>query len=161
MKEKMKCQMKKEAKLMVKKDWHRPTGIESRTRNKSTQTERYEHEATHAPFGDWCARCMMGRFRTHHHVTKQKTEDQSRRPTTAMDCYLINMKSVVNAETLSEGSVTCIAEKEDRHQNIMSSVALNRGVEEPWTIERVTKFIDLLGYRDITLKSDTEPSEIV
>ena len=39
----------------------------------------------------------------------------------------------------------------------MSSVALKKGVEEPWTVERVAKFIDLLGYREITLKSDTEP----
>ena len=50
--------------------------------------------------------------------------------------------------------------KEDRHQNIMSSVALKKGVQEPWTIERVVRFIDLLGYREITLKSETEPSII-
>ena len=42
----------------------------------------------------------------------------------------------------------------------MSSVALKKGVEEPWTIERVAKFIDLLGYREITLKSGTEPARI-
>ena len=46
--------------------------------------------------------------------------------------------------------------KEDTHHNIMSSVALKRRVEEPWTIGRVSKFIDLLVYRKITLKSDTE-----
>ena len=34
---------------------------------------------------------------------------------------------------------------------------MKKGVEEPWTAERVAKFIDLLGYREITLKSDTEP----
>ena len=49
--------------------------------------------------------------------------------------------------------------KEDRHQNIMSSVTLQKGVEEPWT-ERVVKFIDLLSHREITLKSDTEPATI-
>ena len=32
----------------------------------------------------------------------------------------------------------CIAVTVDRHQNIMSSVALKRGVEEPWTIERLS-----------------------
>ena len=42
----------------------------------------------------------------------------------------------------------------------MSSVALKKGVEEPWTIERVAKFMDLLGYRELTLKSDTEPTII-
>ena len=32
------------------------------------------------------------------------------------------MKSVVNAQTMSEESVTSIAVKEDRHQNIMGTV---------------------------------------
>ena len=35
---------------------------------------------------------------------------------------------------------------------------MKKGVEEPWAVERVAKFIDLLGYREITLKSDTEPA---
>ena len=38
--------------------------------------------------------------------------------------------SVANAQTIAEESVTCIAVKEDRHQNIMSSVALEKSVEE-------------------------------
>ena len=67
---------------------------------------------------------------------------------------------VVTARTLSEEAVTCIAVKEDRHQNIMSSVSLKKRVEEPWTIERVAKFTDLLGYREITLKSDTDAAII-
>ena len=103
---------------------------------------------------------MLGRGRTHHHLTKQKSEDQSRRPTVAMDCYCMKMKSVVNAQTMSEESVTCLAVKEDIHQNIMNSVALKKGVEEPLTIERVVNFIDLHGYHEIALKSDTEPAII-
>ena len=42
----------------------------------------------------------------------------------------------------------------------MSSVALKKAVGQPWTIESVGKFIDLIGYRVITLKSDTEPAII-
>ena len=103
---------------------------------------------------------MMGRGRTHHHVAKQKSEDQSRRPIIAMDYFFMRMECSPSVQAISEESITCIAVKEDRHQNIMSSVALKKGVEEPWTIERVAKFIDLLGYREITLKSDTEPAII-
>ena len=77
-----------------------------------------------------------------------------------MDYYIMKLKYVVNARTMSEKSVTCIAVKEDRHQNIMSSLALKKGVEEPRRIERVAKFIDLLGYREIMLKSDTEPESL-
>ena len=42
----------------------------------------------------------------------------------------------------------------------MSWVALKKDVEEPWTMERVVRFIDLLGYGEITLKSDTEPAMV-
>ena len=119
-----------------------------------------EHEATHVPFRETCTHCMMGRERTHHHVTKQQSEDQSRRPTNAIDQCFMHLNSVVNTRTMSDESVPCIAVKEDRHQNIMSSVALKIGVEEPWTIERVVRFIDLLGLREITLKSDTESAII-
>ena len=56
--------------------------------NKPTRREREEHEATHMPFRDWCAYCMMGRGRTHHHIAKQKSEDESRRPIIAMDYFL-------------------------------------------------------------------------
>ena len=42
----------------------------------------------------------------------------------------------------------------------MISVALKKGVEEPRTIERVARVVDLLGYREIILKSDAEPAII-
>ena len=77
-----------------------------------------------------------------------------------MDYHFLKMKSVPNAQTMPEGSVTCIAEKGDRHQNIMRSVSLKKRVEELWTIERVAEFIDSPGYREITLKSDTEAAII-
>ena len=77
-----------------------------------------------------------------------------------MDYFFMKMESAPSVQAISEESITCAAVKEDRHQNIMSSVALKKGVEEPWTIERVVKIIDLLGYREITLKSDTERATI-
>ena len=48
--------------------------------------------------------------------------------------------------------------KEDRHQNIMSSVVLKKGIEELCVSERVARFINSLGYTEITLKSDTGPA---
>ena len=37
---------------------------------------------------------------------------------------------------------------------------MKNGVEELWTIERVAKFFYLLGYREITVKIETEPAII-
>ena len=65
--------MKKEEELMEKER-------QEQLRNKLTAREREEHEATHMLFRDWCAHCMMGRGRTHHHVSKKRSEDLLRRP---------------------------------------------------------------------------------
>ena len=73
-----------------------------------------------------------------------------------MGCHFMRIKCVGNAQTVSEEPVTCIAVKEDRHQNIMRNVALKKGLGEPWTIGRVAKFIDLLGYREILQSSRSE-----
>ena len=137
-------------------DWR----VRAGPRNRLTQKEREEHEATQVPFRDWCTHCMMGKGRTQHHVTMQRSEDETGRPSIAMDYYFMIMQPAVNSRTISEEAITCIAVIEGRRQNIMSSVALKKGIEEPWTSERVAKFIDLLGYRETALKSDTEPAII-
>ena len=92
-------------------DWRVRVG----PRSKSTAREREAHETTHMPFREWCAHCMMGRGRTHHHVSKKKSEDLSRRPTIVMDYYFLKPHSTVNSQTIPY-----------RHQNIMSSVVLEK-----------------------------------
>ena len=75
-------------------DWR----VRAGPRNRPTQKKREEHEARHVPSRGWCTYCRMGRGRTHHHVTEQKRENQSRRPTIAMDHYLMKLKFFVNAQ---------------------------------------------------------------
>ena len=65
-------------------DWNVRTG----PRNTPTAREREKHEATHMPLRDWCTHCTMDRGRTHHHVSKKRSEDLSRRPITVMDFLL-------------------------------------------------------------------------
>ena len=45
-------------------------------------------------------------------------------------------------------------------KNVTSSVVLKRGIEERWASERVARFINSMGHKEITLKSDTEPAII-
>ena len=75
--------------------------------------------------------CMMGRGRTHHHVSKKRSEDLSRKLIIAMAYHFLKPNSKVNPKTLPDESVMCIAVKEDRRQNIMSGVLLKKGNEEP------------------------------
>ena len=130
--------------VSCRKGWSGISKQHRRSRGKNTKQRTCRSET-----GGHIA--MMGRRHTHYHITKQNSEDPPSRPTLAMENYFMNMNSVVNA------SVTCIAVKEDRHQNITSIVPWKQGVEEPWTLARVARFIDLLDHSDTTLKSDSEP----
>ena len=77
-----------------------------------------------------------------------------------MDYNFLKPNSTSSSQTIPEESVTCIAMKEDRHQNIMSTIVLKKGFEEPWASKRVARLINSLGSKEITLKSDTEPAII-
>ena len=73
-------------------DWR----VRAGPRNKPTAREREEHEATHMPFRDRCVHCMLGRGRSHHHVSKKRSEDLSRVPIVAMDYYFLKPNCTVN-----------------------------------------------------------------
>ena len=66
--------------------------------------------------------------------------------------------SAVDIQTISDKSVTCIAVKDNRHQNVMDRVVLQRGVAVSWARERVVRFIDSLGYWETTMMIDREPA---
>ena len=133
-------------------DWR----VRAGPRNRPTAREKEEYEATTMPFRDWCAHCMMGRVRTHLHVLKKRSEDMSKRPIRAMDYHVLKPNSTANSQTIPDESVTRIAVKQDRHQKIMSSVVLKKRIAELWPSERVARFTNSLGCKEITLKSDTE-----
>ena len=95
-------------------------------RNRPTQKKREEREVTRVPLRDRCTHFMMGGGRTHHHA---------RRPTFAMDHYVMRMQPAVNSRTISEEAITCIAVNEDRHRTGSSyHVSLSRRPEEPCRI---------------------------
>ena len=130
-------------------------------RNKLTAREREEHEVTHMPFRDRCTHCMMGRGRTHHHVSKKRSGDIVEKTNNSHGQLSFLMPdSTVNSQTISDESVTCSAVKEDRHQNIVSSVVLKEGIEEPWASERVVRFINSLRVLRDHVETDTDPATI-
>ena len=58
---------------------------------------------------------------------------------------ILQQNSTASSQTIPEESVTSIAVKEDRHQNLVSSVVVKKGIEEPWTSESVARFINSSG----------------
>ena len=95
--------------------------------------------------GDMQAWCLLEvRENEQWQEGDQQTRQSVEKTTIAMDYYFMKMKSVVNAQAVSEESVICIAVKVDRHQNIMSSVASRKGDEIPWTMREWRKSLTCL-----------------
>ena len=94
----------KEMERKVKESWRCQTGVRERgARTRPTQKERAEFEATRVPVVDLCTHLHDGQRK--HQPPRHQTDrasDQSRRLTIAMDCYVVKMNSVVNAQTMSE-----------------------------------------------------------
>ena len=105
--------MEKENELTEKEKQEQWTQECEQARETSQLQEREEVEATHMPFRDWCTHCMMGGGRTHHHVSKQWSENLSGRPVIAMDYHFLEPNSTVSSQTIPEESVTCISVRED------------------------------------------------
>ena len=100
----MRWQTKKEEELKEKEKekQEQETGeCEQTQKNKPTAREKEEHDATYMPFRDWCTHCMVGRGRTHHHVSKKRSEDLSRRPVIAMECSSLKTNSTANSQTIA------------------------------------------------------------
>ena len=66
-------------------DWR----VRAGPRNRPTQKNMEEHEVTHVQLRDRCTHFMMDSGRTHHHATKQRSEDETRRSTFAKDHYFM------------------------------------------------------------------------
>ena len=91
---------KEELKEKDKKQEQQFGECEQAQTNKPTAREKEEHDATHMPFRDWCTHCMMGRGRTHHHVSKKRSEELSRRPVIAMEYSFLKPNSTANSQTI-------------------------------------------------------------
>ena len=105
-------------------------------------------------FHGWCTHCMKGRGRTHRHLSKKRSEDWSRRKVIAMGFCFLKPKSTASSQTIPEESV-------DVHCGEGGQTSeFQKGIEELWASERVARCINSLGYKEITLKSDTEPAII-
>jgi len=88
----------------------------------------------------------------HGHVEKSEEEKESRRPVIAMDYFYMNSKD--------NPSATLLAMKDEKSATVFASVVPSKGVSEEWVAERAARFVNKLGYKEVTLKSDTEPAMV-
>ena len=115
-----------------------------------SQKEVDRHMITHMPFRSWCPHCVRGKAKGHpHHKVPENREHQI--PTISIDyMYFVREGEV-------EKGLPTLVMIDDKTGMIWARVLKQKGIEE-YAVKVVTKFLDLLGYTRIIVKSDGEPA---
>ena len=114
-----------------------------------TPAEVREHEASgHAVFRNWCQDCVKAKGVSQQHRRVDHSGDLL--PTIGLDYFYMNEDRQGDA---SRPGLVAI----DRDTGMMFATAVERkGVIDPTAQKLLTKFIELLGYKELVMKSDGE-----
>eukprot|EP00435_Cladocopium_sp_Y103_P034158 s1161_g8.t1 len=111
-----------------------------------SEEERREHESSgHAVFRNWCEHCLQATGYSQKHTKKDHSQDMI--PTISMDYFYMN------EEPNARPHLVAI----DRKTGMMMATALEKkGVGDATGRKLLTRFLELLGYKEVVLKSDGE-----
>ena len=111
-----------------------------------TEDERKEHEVSgHAVYRSWCEECCKALGATQQH--RRVNHEKDLLPTISMDYFYMEDK-----EDAKPGLVAI-----DRDTGMMMATSIERkGMLEATPQKLLTRFIELLGYKEVVLKSDGE-----
>ena len=115
-----------------------------------TQAESDEHNVAHVPFRSWCPHCVKGKAKGAQHRKQDNVKHEL--PTVSFDYFYL----VKKAEGEERGQ-PLVAIQDDESGMLRSAVLKQKGVEE-YSIAVLQKFIEMLGYKKIIVKTDDEPA---
>ena len=135
--------------------------VRSGPRNTPTQKNRENHETPHVSFRDWDSFCMMDRGCT---KSSRRQEEKWRfsQEDSSLKWVVTSWKWILlrASRRWRKNQLFARGRKKTEIRISWTTSYWRRGVQELRVTDRVTKFIDLLDYREITLKSDTESAII-
>ena len=119
-----------------------------------SKAEREAHEVSHWPYRSWCPYCVMGRGRDKAH--RRRDGSEPRRPQVVADyCF---MSRGDRAEAESAGAKPVLVVKEVSDGPVLAIATPKKGGDVAWVARRCARWLDNLGHKRITIKTDQEPS---
>ena len=132
-----------------------------------TAEERSLHELTHIPFQPWCSYCMAGRSRRDHRQSEGGARERTV-PVVSMDFFycvgndkeLAFMKPEKRAEGQVEEPKLTVVAVVDRSTGMLSAIPVpGKGHDvHVHVAKQVLQFLSHLGYSEVQLRGDNEPS---
>ena len=153
---------------------------------KPTPQQIAEHELTHLPFRSWCPDCVRGKAQANPHLRREDRRVDQSIPTISFDYGFASESSkrrqeerkdeeeerrlfgpMMNEEENVDGDrsredrdvLKVLVVKDERSRTLFSHAVERKGAgEDDYAVRQVVKDVEELGYRQISLKCDQEPS---
>ena len=120
-----------------------------------TEAEFEEHMISHYPFRNWCPHCVRGKANAAaHRMDKGLAQDH---PTVHMDyCFPVKRKTDESLDEYTAKRGAPILIQYDDKLGIMAASYVNEKGVNPRSIAIVKSFLEKLGHKKVTIKSDQE-----
>ena len=125
-----------------------------------SQKEIEQHELTHAPYQAWCTSCVMARGRQDKCLIDEGRKKDRETPTISMDfCYAGYDQGLPGGPVLEaeDNKLTCLV-LHDSTTSCVHAVPVDRKGNLGFLCGEVIRFISYLGYGEVILKNDQEPT---
>lgn len=119
-----------------------------------SRAEREAHEVSHWPYRSWCPYCVMGRGRDKAH--RRRDGSEPRRPQVVADYCFMSRGDRAEAERAGARPVLVVKEVSDGP--VLALAVPRKGGDAAWVARRCARWLDNLGHKRITIKTDQEPS---
>ena len=134
-----------------------------------TEAERALHELTHIPYQPWCPACVAGRARRDQHRSEASRDAPERSvPVISVDWFYVVgnnksmdfMKQEPNDISDSKEPTMTVLACIDRSTGMVQAVPVPNKSKDAriYAAKQVLTFISYLGYGEIQLRHDNEPS---
>ena len=116
-----------------------------------------QHNINHFPYAPWCVACNMAKARPDPHKTDHTSVQQRELPVISFDFFYSGKSGeAVSGEDAAIERLTCLA-VHDSFSGAVHCIPTSSKGNVHFLAQEILRFIQFLGYGDVTLRTDQEP----
>ena len=117
------------------------------------------HNLTHMPYQPWCPACVMSKGRPEQHRSDPSLRQRREMPVISWDLCFSGKTCEAVEETDGQAKLTALV-VHDSHSGAVQRIPIQSKKQTKFMGAEILRFINFLGYGDVTLRCDKEPTTL-
>jgi hypothetical protein len=117
------------------------------------------HNLTHMPYQPWCPACVMSKGRPEQHRSDPSLLQRREMPVISWDLCFSGKTCEAVEETDGQAKLTALV-VHDSHSGAVQCIPIQSKKQTKFMGAEILRFINFLGYGDVTLRCDKEPTTL-